>query len=235
MYGIRYTQSVKRLMGTDTRLQALIDGVLPRWEKLTHALGALDERLQQFIDSKPAPLQAQADMPSASKDTDAGISFYPQEDLEEEGGEGEGGSGAPLREDEGGSPPSASPAGRRPLPDGIRGASAAATFQGPAPPPSPPPAGIGRPPSSPCFGGAGDLIKTMVYDEVEFVFGEAAVDEIEPDELVDGLNEKTPICFEGQAILENDGFTASNVRWALRELSEEGKVELDTNGKIKKV
>ena len=127
MYRIRHTNRDKRFKGTDTHLQFLIAQALPRWEKLTEALTALDERLLAFITSPPPPEEeaAPADA-SGINNADSSTPFYEIEDLvEEEAVEDEvGRSGATS--DQGGSSPDSSPDYRQVLPL-IRGASAAAS------------------------------------------------------------------------------------------------------------
>ena len=89
---------------------------------------------------------------------------------------------------------------------------------------------------SPRFGGAADVINDLVYKEVQFIFKEDDTqDEIDLSDLVDGLNDKTPIYYDSAEIVEDEFFTASNVMPVLRVLSSKGKIGLGANDKITKV
>ena len=76
----------------------------------------------------------------------------------------------------------------------------------------------------------------MVYKEVQFIFEEDDTqDEIDLSDLVHGLNDKTPIYYDGTEIVEDEFFTASSVMSVLRGLSAQGKIGLGANDKILKV
>ena len=83
-----------------------------------------------------------------------------------------------------------------------------------------------------CFACAGE-IADLVYKEVQFIFMEEdGLHEIELTELVDGLNEKTPIIQAGKQIVAKQGFTTATVKMVLLELSEQRKLTLFADGTI---
>ena len=107
MYGLRYTQRQKHLKGADTHLQSLIASALPRWEKLTDVLGALDQRLLTFIDSEP--IEEEPVVTPRAPNADGGVSFYNSADLTEELDEEDGEEEASATADEGASSPDGAP------------------------------------------------------------------------------------------------------------------------------